>query len=227
MQNLLTIATLIGAAALPVVISWLIVVLPSRRREACGLVVGNPLLAAPLAHVQSLVSVPLVAMSRQLATGDMVEFVLGMRHLPVEKSAPLLVRFMRGEDPALQLYAQSLLAQGREKWQMRANKLAAAPEDDARCSAWLLEAGLTLASPALASAAERVGSLRELAAVARQRLAVCRPTPLLLMSAARVFLEAGLAEEARAALDRLPPESASRQPLEAAVSHALHLQRLT
>lgn len=226
MQPLLTIAALIGLAALPVGFSWLIVVLPSKRREASSLRVGNPLLAAPLSNAQPVVPVPLVALSRQLSASGMTEFVLGMRHLPVEQAAPLLARVMRCEDPALQLYSQSLLAQGQETWQARMNQLNEAPEDDARSAAWLLECGLVLASPTLVSPAERAGALQALAVVARQRLETCRPTPLLLSMAVRVFLEAGQADQAQAALDLLPKGSAIRLKREAAVTHAQHLQGL-
>lgn len=226
MQPLITMATLTGLAALPVVFSWLIVVLPSKRREASSLRVGNPLLVAPLSNAQPVVSVPLVAMSRQLPASGMTEFVLGMRHHPVEQAAPVLARMMRCEDPALQLFAQSLLAQGQECWQTRINQLMEAPEDDARMSAWLLECGLVLASPTLVSPAERAGALGALAVMARRRLQTCEPTPLLLAMAVRVFLEAGRAEEAQAALERLPPGSALRMNLDRPVAHALHLQGL-
>lgn len=226
MQPLLTIATLTGLAALPVVFSWLIVVLPSKRREASSLRVGNPLLIAPLSNAQPVVPVPLVAMSRQLTASAMTEYVLGMRHQPVELAAPLLVRMMRCEDPALQLFAQSLLAQGQERWQSWMNRLAEAPESDARSAAWLLECGLVLASPALVSPAERAGALNSLAALARQRLQCSQPTPLLLATAAQVFLEAGQAAEARSALHQLPQESPLRLKWESAVAHAMHLQGL-
>jgi len=226
MQPLLTIATLTGLAALPVVFSWLIVVLPSKRREAFSLRVGNPLLIAPLSNAQPVVSVPLVAMSRQLTAGAMTEYVLGMRHQPVELVAPLLARMMRCDDPALQLFAQSLLAQGQERWQTWMNRLAEAPENDARSAAWLLECGLVLASPALVSPAERAGALSSLAVLARQRLQSSQPTPLLLATAAQVFLEAGQAAEARSALHQLPQGSPLRSKWESAVAHALHLQGL-
>lgn len=226
MSPLLTIATLIGLAVLPVTFSWLIVVLPSRRREASRLRVGNPLLIAPLSNAQPVVPVPLVALSRQLSASAMTEFVLGMRHQPVERAAPLLARMMRCEHPALQLFAQSLLAQGQERWQTSMNQLMEAPEDDARTSAWLLECGLVLASPTLVSPAERAGALGALAVTARRRLQTCEPTPLLLATAVQVFLEAGLAGEAQSALERLSPGSALRMNLDRPVAHALHLQGL-
>jgi hypothetical protein len=226
MGNAFAILVLVGLAALPVLFSWLIVVLPSKRREASGLIVGNPLKAAPLAIVQPVLPQPLVAMSRQLSSTDMREFIVGMRHLPVERAAPLLTRYMRCDDPALQLYAQSLLAQGQERWQSQMTTLSRAPADDARSSAWLLEAGLVLASPTLSSAAERSGMLRELAALARQRLQACEPSPMLLATAVEVFLEAGLTAEARATLNQLHASSPLRQKLEPPVAHAQHLQRL-
>ena len=226
MGNSFAILVLAGLAALPLLFSWLIVVLPSKRREASGLILANPLNTAPLALVQPIIPQSLVAMSRQLSSADMTEFIVGMRHLPVEKAAPILARYMRCDDPALQLYAQSLLAQGQERWQSHMTTLRRAPEDDARSSAWLLEVGLILASPALSSAAERRGMLHELAEVARHRLMACEPSPLLLATAVEVFLEAGLTAEARATLNQLNASSPLRLQHEPAVAHAQHLQRL-
>jgi hypothetical protein len=126
----------------------------------------------------------------------------------------------------LQLFAQSLLAQGQERWQNRMNQLAQAPRNDARLAAWQLECGLVLASPTLVSPAERASALSGLAGLARQRLQGCAPTPLLLATAAEVFLEAGQAAEARSALHQLPEGSPLRSKWQGAVTHALHLQGL-
>jgi len=223
---LLPVLALAVLALLPVLVSWLVVVVPSRRREATGMLVGNPLHTAPLAEHQMIIAQPLVSLSRQLGSTDMGGYLLGLRHVPVEKSAPLLSRYVRCADPALQLYAQSILAQGREQLQMRLVKLQKAPADDSRSAAWLLETGLTLASPTLAGVAERPGFLQHLASLARDRLQSCAACPSLLANSARVFLEAGHPSDARSLVEQLPAGSPLRLSLEPAVAHALHQQSL-
>ncbi len=216
---------LAALAVVPIIVSWLIVLVPSKRREACGIVVGNPLDAAVLAPYQPVVKKPLVSLSRELNTADMGGYLLGMRQLPVEAAAPLLARYVRCADPALQLYAQSILAQGREQLQTQLAKLQRAPEDDAQCAAWMLETGLTLASPTLTGVAERPGFLQHLAELAAARLKTTASTPALLGQAVLVFLEAGRPEDAEPLLVRLPQGSSLRAELEPAVAHALHQKR--
>lgn len=222
--------TSVGALALlaliPILVSWIVFVVPSKRREATGLVVGNPLDTAPLAAQQPLVTKPLVSLSRQLGSTEMGGYLLGLRQAPVEKSAPLLARYVRCSDPALQLYAQSILAQGRETLQVRLAKLERESGDDARGAAWMLETGLILASPTLTGAAERPGFLKYLAGLAASRLETCEHTPSLLANAARVFLEAGRAQDAANVLAKLPAAAPLRVELEPAVALALHQQSL-
>ena len=223
---LTSVGVLAVLALAPIVVSWLIVLVPSKRREACGLVAGNPMEAAALAPHQPIVKKPLVSLSRELSTADMGGYMLGMRHLPVEQAAPLLARYVRCSDPALQLYAQSILAQGREKLQVQLVKLQRAAEDDAQSAAWMLETGLALASPTLTGAAERPGFLRHLAELAAARLKTTASTPALLAQAVRVYLEAGRPEDAEPLLVRLPQGSPLRAELEPAVAHALHQKQV-
>ena len=218
--------TLAVLALLPVLFSWLVVVVPSRRREATGLVVGNPLDDAPLAPVAEIITKPLVALSRHLSHEDMADFVPGMRHLPLEQAAPLLTRYVRCPDPALQLYAQSLLAQGKDRLQHDFNELHDAAQSDARSASWLLELGLRIAAPTLIGPSERSGFLQQLAAQATEALNNCEHTPALLANATRVFLAASRGAEAQHTLSELPEASPIRRELEPAIAHALHQQRL-
>lgn len=221
-----SIGMLAALALAPVVVSWFIAVVPTKRKQATGLAIGNPLHSAPLAPQQSIVSKPLISMSRQMASRDMGGFLLGLRHLPVEQAAPLLTRYVRCSDPALQLYAQSILAQGREDLQLRLVNLQRGDETDPRIAAWMLETGLTLAAPTLTGAAERPGLIHHLADLASARLKTCAPTPSLLANAADVFLLAGRPKEAAALIDKLPAGSPLRKARERAVAHALQQQRL-
>jgi len=224
--ELLPITALIVLALLPVMFSWLVVVIPSRRREASGLVVGNPLDNAPLAPAAEIVPRPLIAMSRHLSHADMADFVPGMRHLPLEQVAPLLTRYVRCPDPALQLYAQSLLSQGRDHLHHQFVALHEPAKTDARSASWMLEIGLRLASPTLIGPSERGGFLLTLAAQAADALKTCEHTPGLLANAVRSFLAASRITDARNSLNELPERSPLRLELEPAVAHALHQERL-
>lgn len=220
------IVALVGLALLPALFSWLVAVVPSRRREASGLVAGNPLHDAPHASSMAVVSQPLVELSRTLSHQDFGAFVIGMKHLPVEIAAPLLARYVRSADPALQLYAQSILASGRDALQHQFTLLQKADSKDARAAAWMIEIGLALFAPSMMGRAERAGAVHLLAAAALERLQTCEHTPALVANAVRVCLAAGKNEDAKRLLAELPANSRLHRELNPAVAHALHQQRL-
>ena len=139
---------------------------------------------------------------------------------------PLLARCMNGRDPALQLYAQGILQQGRDDLAALFHKLQKQPPEDPRSGAWLLETGLRLAHPSLCGPTERPGFLKHLATLAADRLQAADPSPALLANAARVFLEAGLVEEAEAALEAAGLYGHRNQTLAAAIAYARHRKEL-
>lgn len=214
-------------AVLPVLASWLIVFLPSRRREATGIIVGNPLNSAPLAPVVPVVAEPLVHLVRSLAGQDVEGFILGLRNQPVELAAPLLTRFVNGQEPALQLYAQGVLQQGRDDLSGQFQKLLLRDPEEPRTAAWLLETGLRLAHPSLCGATERPGFIKYLVTLAAHRLQVCEPSPSLLAHAAEIFTEAGLFDEATAALSLLPNDCSLASQLPPAIRLSSHQKALS
>ncbi len=216
---------LAALALLPLLVSWVIAIIPSRRVLATGLRSGNPLAEAPLAPLADVVPEPLVHLSRALSAKDMEGFILGMRHLPITDTAPLLRRYVRCSDPALQLYAQSILQEGRDRLQHNYHLLQHADPTDARKAAWLLEVGLALAHPSLATQAERPGLLAHVAHFATQRLETAPHEPMLIAQAARVFLAADKAGYAQLVINKLPASSRLRQELEKPIACALHLNR--
>lgn len=224
--SIIPILVLVLLALLPMVGTLVVVLAPSRRREATGIVLGNPLDTAPLAPVLPVISKPLIHLTRSLSASDIEGFILGLRHLPVEQGAPLLARFVKGNDPALQLYAQGILQQGREDLSAEFHKLQKRPLNEPRTAAWLLETGLRMADPSLCSPTERPGFLKHLVTLAAERLQAADPTPALLANAARVFLEAGLFEEAGAAVALLPSSSPMKPPLAAAIACGQHQKAL-
>jgi hypothetical protein len=225
MSELSAIPLLLLASALPLLVSWLVALVPSRQRYASDIRVGNPLLEAPLPIEQVVVEQPLVHLSRALTGDDVRGFIVGARHLPIEHTAPLMQRFIKGSDPALQLYGQSMLQEGVErlqKWQQQLDKAAAGDE---RCAAWLIEVGLILATRTLASAADRAAFLQRLVQVTEQCLAKSpKPCAHLLINATELFLEAEDPARARALLQQLPPQSPAHATLGPAIQHALNRQ---
>lgn len=207
---------------LPIVVTLLIVIIPTRRVEASGIVSGNPLHSAPLAKQEQEAVQPLVRLCRLLDGRELESHVLGLRHLPVTDTAPVLDRLIRGVDPALQLYAQGVLQQGLDKLHFAFQRLLDAPVGDARQSAWLLETGLALAHPSLNSAAERQAWLHRLVLLARSRLEACRSDPGLLAAAAVLYVEAGLPKEAAPLISELPEGSLLHRKLGAVCDLALH-----
>lgn len=213
-------------ALLPVVGTWLVVLVPSRRREVSGITLGNPLASAPLAPVVPAITKPLVHLTRSMSGADLEGYILGLRHLPVERCAPLLSRFVKGDDPALQLYAQSILQHGREALASQFHQLQKQPPEDPRSATWLLETGLRLAHPSLCSATERPGFLKHLVTLTAQRLQAADPSPALLMTAAQVFLEAGMLDEAEATVAALPASCQPSKHLVSGIAHARHQKSL-
>ena len=219
-------ALFILALVLPILVSWIITIVPTRRKEASGIVVGNPLHDAPVSSRDEMLPHPLVHLARTLDGNEMAGYVLGLRHMPVASGAPVLDRHIHGSDPALQLYAQGILQQGKDKLQHRFQLLLDAPANDTRKAAWLLETGLLLASGSLNSTSERESWLTRLSDLARTRLKAASPTPSLLAAAAQVFLQAGHIQEADAALKALPAGSVLQRKLSLQISHLVHQRRI-
>lgn len=211
--------------ALPVVMAVVVLLVPSRRVEASGIVCGNPLHEAPLARQETEMVPPLVQLCRMLDGRELEGYVLGMRHLPVEAVAPLLQRLVQGVDPALQLYAQSVRQQGLDNLQAQYQLLLKAAPDDSRKAAWLLETGLKLAHPSLSSIAEREMWLTRLADLADSRLSTARHDPALLATAAEVYLAASRPQSAAALVPLLEMGSTLRAKLYARSTHAIHQSR--
>jgi hypothetical protein len=211
------------AAALPFLISWLVAVVPTRRRQVSGVVLGNPLSAAPRPIAQVITLKPLLHLSRALTGEDVRGYIVGARHLPVEHTAPIMTRYVKGDDPALQLYAQSVLLDGVERLQHWQQTLAKADAKDERCAAWLIEVGLTLAHRNLASAADRASLLKQLHQHTERCLKqTVKASPHLLANAAQLYLEAGYPQQAQALLQQLPSTSPLRASLQLEVAHALN-----
>ncbi|MBL9115432.1 MAG: hypothetical protein JNJ83_10540 [Verrucomicrobiaceae bacterium] len=215
-----------AALLLPIAVAVVVMVVPGRRKEVSGVKVGNPLADLPVAPRNEAEVMPLVHLCRQLTVQDMEGYILGLRHLPVERAAPVLERHVRGDDPALQLYSQAVLQDGKDQLLHRFQQLLQLPVTDSRAATWLLEAGLRLANPTLNTISEREVWLERLVALAKERLASAPPTPALLSAAVSVFNQAGMPEQGEVLLRALPAGSPLRETLERQTQHLLHQRRL-
>lgn len=226
MPDTLSIVIFALVLALPIVISIMITVVPTRRKEATDTVLGNPLHNAPLAPKGDSLAQPYVHLTRVLDVSELSGYILGLRHLPIDKTAPILDRHVNGSDPALQLYAQSILQQGQDDLQLRFQQLLEKPATDPRMACWLLETGLTLASPNLNSEAERMTWIDRLVTLAADRLSQAPPTPGLIAAATRILLAAGQSDHATKLAGQLPSGSPLAAQLQTQAAHAVHQQRL-
>ncbi len=208
---------------LPIIVALIITLVPSRRQVATGIVIGNPLHDAPLANAEEPLAHPLVHLCRTLSGSEIQGYILGLRHQSVTQTAPILYRHLHGADPALQLYSQGIFQQGKDRLQQRFQRLLEASPLDTRCSAWLLETGLALASHALNSTSERETWLARLVTLARQRLAaIAEPSPSLLSAVIKVFTAEGLVNEAAKLAKSLPNASPLQKLHVSQTTHRLH-----
>lgn len=142
-----------GFAALPVVLVWLMgwgrVANAGDEAWSPG---GKAAVAVPGEFREPQLQ-PLVMGLRVPSVDELAGYAVGLRHLPIEVAAPLLRQLQRSADPAVQLYAQTILQEGREKLQVQMGRLGAANGSD-RGRASFLEAGLRLLHPALLPVAD-------------------------------------------------------------------------
>jgi hypothetical protein len=210
------------AAALPLLLSWLVALVPRRRKEVSNVILGNPLSKAALPVEQVTTLKPLLHLSRALTGNDIRGFIVGARHLPIEHTAPMMSRYVKGSDPALQLYAQSVLQDGVGKLQQWQQQLEKAAPSDQRATAWLIEVGLSLAHPHLASPADRSALLAQLKGRAKATLShTPHPSSHLLSALVELALESQLPAQAQQFLAMLPEGSQLKQTLQPAITHAL------
>jgi hypothetical protein len=215
-------------ALIPLLIAWFLGLFGSRPEPSVRFAIGNPL-AEHLTHeAQHLVTDPIIHVARTSRSDELRTLALGLRHMPVEKAAPLLRHFMGSQDPELSLFSQSTLQQGREKLQTLFNQLRTHTEPhDPRIAASFLETGLRLASPSLMTPDERTSHLKHLSRRAHEYITSSPPTPRLVTACIRVFLAIGDHDHALALLQKLPNDSELQRSLNLPVQMAVHSSRIT
>ena len=219
-EILLTVITLV-----PLLVAWTLGFFSSPPGNGGSIRVGNPLCCGAETFDHAPPHEPVLHLSRTETAQELRDLALGLRNAPVEQAAPLLKHFMQSPDPELALFAQSMLQQGRERLQTTYSRLQNHHhQDDPRIAASLLETGLRLASPALATPGEHEGRIQMLAEKAAAQLVSCEHTPRLRAACARVFLAAGAPEKADSIVSAMPEDSALRHALEPGIRFALNIK---
>ena len=206
----------------PLVIVLALGLAPRGQEKMRNWRVGNPLHTAVLPVVRPAFVEPLVSQLRGMHGSEMNGYAVGLRHLPVEAAAPVLRYLQHCADPAVELYAQTVLQGGKDVLQSLCGRL---QESSATCSqrgmCALLEVGLRLAHPALLPSSEKASWISRMEANAEQALArFSQPSVRLLAAMARVFMAARRLEHAAALIQRLPANSPVKQELSQAFAFA-------
>ncbi len=211
----------LGALALvPLLVVILLGLMPKRKQEQMHWRTGNLLDSSVLPVVRPVVLEPLVSQLRCMHGSEMNGYAVGLRHLPVEASAPVLRYLQRCADPAVELFAQTVLQAAKEELQSVCGRL---EEKADHCSergmASLLETGLRLSHPALTPASEKEGWMARLVAHAEQALTrFPQPSCRLTAAVVNVFLAGHRLDCAAILVARLPQDSPLLQELSQALA---------
>lgn len=220
-------AALFMLTLVPVAFVWLLSWIPSRYQIGRRIREGNPLRDRHDDDTPIRTS-SLASLCRTLPVAELGELAVGLRHLPVEQTAPVLRHLMRSADPELALYSQSILQQNREKLQHLASTQLTRPDyDDPRVIATELETSLTLASSGLVSQNERAGALSHLANRVREKLPKMEITPRIALIGTEIFLQARLPRLALPLLEKLDASGPHRIALERRVRFAIESRSQT
>lgn len=224
-MNLAEIPPILGLCLLclpPVIFTVALGLLPRRSQENGVILSGNPMLhngnGIP-AHVEPVVR-PLLYLTRTHSDADLRALILGLRHMPITQTAPILKRYLHSPDPELQLYAQSILQEKQAKLQHDLARLLdlPAPVPPANLAS-CIEAGLNLMDSPLTPESEHGGILRKLYPKSEQVLRSDLTHPRALFAAARFCLRTHQVTHACELHDRLAPGCPLHETLGRLIAH--------
>ena len=157
---------------------------------------------------------------RTQAASDLRSVALGLRFLPLKQAAHVLKRLAQSNDPELQLYSQTVLADGQEKLQqsfLRLRSLASggAPSN----AASFISAALHLLESPVTPDSERETIVKQTLPVAEQALNADTNHPRLIFESARLFANSSRITEAKVLHERLPARSPLHTELERLITH--------
>lgn len=162
MTYTVTVAVMLAVLCiLPLLVGYVLTLLPSKPVNGDDLETGNPFTAAVEMppHVKPVME-PLIHLMRYRTDKELREAAQGLRHFPIQDTAPLLQRLLLHEDPMLQIFAQSILQDKQEDLQKDfANR---AMVGDERAAADRIRAGLNLVQSPLTPDTEKPAILKQL-----------------------------------------------------------------
>lgn len=152
---------LAGLCILPLVVGYVLTLLPSKQVNGDDLETGNPFTATVEmpAHVKPVME-PLIHLMRYRTDKELREAAQGLRHFPIHDSAPLLERLLLHEDPMLQIFSQGILQDKQERLQK--NFATRVVITDERMAADRIRAGLNLIQSPLTPDTEKPAILKQL-----------------------------------------------------------------
>lgn len=205
----------------PVLLVLLLRKLPRRTLDVGEILLGNPMLLNDDASInEPPVGKPLIYLTRSLEESRLRELMLGLRFLPLEKTAPILKRYLHSGDAELQLYAQSIMQEGQERLQSRfaiTHPLATA--DSPTNTASFIGAGLRLLDSPLTPDSEYPAIINKVLVPAERVLASSTEHPRLVFETGRFCVRTDRLEDASRMLSRLPKESPLHERLRKLLDH--------
>jgi hypothetical protein len=200
--------------------------MPRRHDDIGEIRLGNPLLRGENhALPPAAQPMPLVHLCRTLGDAGLHPLVIGMRHLPLHETAPILRRQLKSLDPELQLYAQCVLQEGQAALQNRFQALAqkAIAGKSPAILASFLEAALSLLRSPLTPVSEHAITATKVQEILSPRLEELNH-PRALHAAAMYFLQLKQPGMAAAMHARLPVGSPLHTDLTPRIAHVAAIQ---
>lgn len=201
----------------PVLLVLLLRKLPRRITDNGDIQPGNPMLRDEDAAInEPPVMKPLIYLTRSLEEPRLRELILGLRFLPLEKTAPILLRYLHSGDAELQLYAQSIMQEGQDKLQTR---FATTPPDSLPNTATFIGSGLRLLDSPLTPDSEHAAIIGKILGPAEKVLASDASHPRLVFETGRFCVRTDRLDDADRMARRLPEGSPLRATLQMLLDH--------
>ena len=214
-------ALLIGMSFAPMLLALVLGMLPEREDNIGPIRIGNPLLKDEDGAInEPPIRQPLLSLTRVLEESRLREMILGLRFLPIAKTAPILKRYLHSTDAELQLYAQSIMQEGQEKLQGIFARLQplATPASPANTASFI-GAGLRLLDSSLTPESEHAAIIGRMSVSAAAVLGSDEKHSRLVVEAGRHFVRLHQFEEAGEMLARLPAKSPLHRTLRVLLGH--------
>ncbi|MFZ4763569.1 MAG: hypothetical protein ACOYMN_01345, partial [Roseimicrobium sp.] len=154
---------LLTLCLLPVLWALLLAIWPRRVVDYGPMNQGNPMSAVGIPDHVPPVLQPLLQLTRTQSDADLRALIIGLRHMPIAQTAPILRRYLHSRDPELQLFSQSILQEKQDVLLRDFSRMQALATEQAPANlASFLEAGVSLMDSPLTPESEHPGILHKL-----------------------------------------------------------------